>query len=92
MVYRSDQESLLKNFVKASVLRAGAINEEKSDDDEVFIAIPEYSAVGGSASNGKAERAVQQVEDLLRTHTLALEARIQRGVPSVHPVIFWLPE
>ena len=34
---------------------------------EIEQMVPENSAVGESASNGKAERALQQVEDMLRT-------------------------
>ena len=90
MVYKSDQESALKNFVKASVRRAGATIEESSGDDEVFTAIPEYSAVGESASNGKAERAIQQVEDLTRTLKSALEARIGARIGSTHPMFAWM--
>ena len=47
LVYKSDQESSLKNFIKASVQRAGATIDEDPEDAEVLTAIPEYSAVGG---------------------------------------------
>ena len=36
------------------------------DDPVVQQAVPEYSAVGAVASNGRAERAIQAFEDLLR--------------------------
>ena len=55
-------------------------------------AVPENSAVGESASNGRAERTVQEVEDLLRVHKLALEAHIGVQIPSRHPVVRWLVE
>ena len=54
------------------------------------ITVPENSAVGSSASNGRAERTVQIVEDLLRTMKSALENRIKALVPCSHPVIAWM--
>ena len=54
--------------------------------------VPEWSAVGESASNGKAERTVQQVEDLLRTYLHALESRLKTPVPSNSPTVRWLVE
>ena len=64
----------------------------RSGEFEAFDAVAEYSAVGESASNGRAERAVQVVEDLLRTLKSALETRIKCRVPSQHPVLKWLIE
>ena len=52
-------------------------------------AVREFSAVGESASNGRAERAVQMVEDQMRIGKSALEAR--RG-PCSHPIIRWMVE
>ena len=54
LVYKTDQESSLKSAIEEALRRVG-----KSGTFEAFEAIPEYSAVGESASNGKAERAVQ---------------------------------
>ena len=48
-------------------------------------AVPETSSPGESQSNGAAERCIQMVEDLLRTHKLALEDRIQARVPGTPP-------
>ena len=39
----------------------------KSGVLESYESVPEYSAVGASPSNGRAERAVQTIEDQLRT-------------------------
>ena len=61
LVYKSDQESALKAFVDAALKQIGGTSKE--DDDLVTCAVPEYSAVGESASNGKAERTIQQIED-----------------------------
>ena len=54
--------------------------------------VPEASAVGESARNARAERTVQAVEDLLRVHKHALEARIGKRIPSEHAVRRWLVE
>ena len=71
----------MKSAIEQALRRVG-----RSGTFEAFEDIPEYSAVGESASNGKAERAVEAVEDLLRTLGSALEARIQRKLPLHHHV------
>ena len=55
-------------------------------------AIPENSAVGASASNGRAERAVQTFEDLCRTYKSALDTRITATVLCTLPIFRWLVE
>ena len=50
-------------------------------------AVPEVSAVGQSASNSRAERAVQQLEDLVRTYKSAVEARMDCKLKSDHPLL-----
>ena len=52
----------------------------------------ENSKVKDSQSNGRAERAVQEHEGLVRTMKLALERRLGRKVHSTHPVMNWLVE
>ena len=54
--------------------------------------MPEASAVGESLSNGKAENAVQRLEDMVRTYKAALEDHIGYRIPSKHPVIRWSVE
>lgn len=54
--------------------------------DEFLQLVPELSAVGESPSNGKAERTVQTVEDMVRTYLSALEGRLQGRVNSDSPV------
>ena len=61
MVYKTDQENAIKSYVDDAIKQAGV--SILVDDDAVLEAVPEYSAVGESASNGKAERAVQMLED-----------------------------
>ena len=61
-------------------------------EDKWVGAIPEHSAVGESQSNGKAERAVRHVEDLVRCHKAHLEDSLGKTIPVHHPVISWLIE
>ena len=48
--------------------------------------------VGDSAGNGVAERAVQSIKKLLRTHKLALERRLKTKISVKHPIFAWLVE
>ena len=71
--------------------------KRQPESDEAFAsgvsqAVAEFSAVGESASNGRAERTVQAVEDLLRTLKSALEARIKTRIPAEHAIMRWLVE
>ena len=50
------------------------------------IAVQGKQTVGESQSNGRAERAVQAVENVLRVHQLALEARTETRICSKHPL------
>ena len=54
--------------------------------------VPEYSAVGESLGNSKAERAIQTFEDLLSTYVHALEARLKSKLNTRWPVVRWLVE
>ena len=54
--------------------------------------VPEASSVGESQSNGLAEKAVQQLEDILRTYKSALETRIGARIESTSPVMRWMVE
>ena len=55
-------------------------------------AVPEHSAVGQSASNSRAERSVQRVEDHIRTLLGELESRVSHQFEANHPVISWMVE
>ena len=81
----SDQESPLRTLFEHAIHLAGA-------SGELVEAIPERSAVGESQSNGKAERAVQEAEDNIRTMKLALEERLGCRLGSQSPVMKWLCE
>ena len=101
-VYKCDQErsldalsdaaiekTLMVQLVEEAAQRSGK-SAAPVDGDDVRIAAPENSAVGESQSNGKAERAVQTVEDQIRTVKLALEARIGARIPCNHPIMHWV--
>ena len=87
MVYKTDQESALRSTIEEALRRTG-----RSGVFESFEAVPELSAVGESASNGKAERAVQTFEDQLRTLKSALDSRLKQKVPVNHPLMNWRVE
>ena len=81
-VVKSDQESSIVAMLEQAIRRSGRHGS----------VVPEASAVGESASNSRAERTIQSVEDLLRVHKHALEARIRARVPSDSPTLKWLVE
>ena len=89
--YRSDQEKSLLALVEEAIALSGR-EARAANDEEVVNAAPELSSVGESQSNGKAERGVQLVEDLIRTLKSAFEARICRRLSSTHPVMLWMVE
>ena len=53
-------------------------------------AIPEASPVGESQSNGRADRAMQQVEDQTRTLLGELEERIAQPLKPTVPMLSWI--
>ena len=91
-VYKSDQESSIKAVMIEALM--SIMNEaiRRTGTSGEFVPVPENSAVGASASNGRAERAVQAVEDLVRTLKAALESHLNWKMPVVHPVFRWLVE
>ena len=91
LVYKSDQEPAIRAALEAALKQIGRTADPRSDE-EVLQMVPEASAPGESPSNGRAERAVQMVEDMLRTYLHALEYRLKRKIPSQHPVVRWLYE
>ena len=91
MVYKSDQEPALKATVEYALTKIGRTGDAKGGDDFLQL-VPEYSAVGESPSNGRAERAIQTIEDMVRTYLHALEGRIKTKVSTAWPVVRWLVE
>ena len=90
-VYKSDKESSIIALMDEAIRKSGRAGHHMPEDVPV-LGVPENSAVGESQSNGRAERAVQTVEDLLRTHKLALESKVKARAPSDHAVLRWLVE
>ena len=76
----------------AEAIRRSNRAGEGRPTDEVIQMLPDWSAVGESASNGRAERTVQQVEDLLHTYLHALESRIKTAVNTSSPIVRWMVE
>ena len=68
------------------------VPEEPEAPLTATAAVPEESAPGESASNGAAERAIQMVEDQLRTMKHALEARLGVKIPCSHQIMRWMLE
>ena len=60
--------------------------------DSAQIGVPEHSHPGESASNGKAERAVQAVVDHIRTLKAAFEDRYNVRLGNSHPLFHWMVE
>ena len=48
------------------------------------------SRVGDSSSNGRVERAIQELQGLVRTMNFALEVRLKQRMSIVHPLAPWL--
>ena len=85
LVYMADQESALATLMENAIQKA-------SISGELVSAVPEHSPVGDSQSNGRAERAVQEAEDMLRCMKLAIEERLIAKITSTTPILKWLCE
>ena len=83
IIVKSDQENALLDLIK----EVKKMRESKNRET-----LCENSKVYDSQSNGEAERAVQSVECIVRTHKLALEKSLNRVIPCKHPIMTWLVE
>ena len=93
--YRSDRKPAIRALLLAAALEAGIPDDRIEDLSEPIVecvAVPGGSHPGESASNGAAGRAIQMVEDQLRTMKLALEHRLEAKIPCHHPLIRWMIE
>ena len=77
LVFKIDQESSINVMVDDALRRIA-----KSGVFESYESVPECAAVCASPSNGRAERAVQTIEDQLRTLKFAIESRTDSRVRS----------
>ena len=85
-VYKCDQESSIRALMDESIKQCGRAGNWTDST------VPENSAVGSSASNARAERSVQMIEDQTRTLKAALESRASCKIPCHHPLFRWLIE
>ena len=85
MVHMADQERSLGAMITSAM-------DLLSGSSEWAGAVRENSAVGESQSNGKAEAAVQAIEDQIRVMKAALESRLSVRIPSNHPGMKWMVE
>ena len=88
IVYTSYEE----NAVVAVIREALRLSQTPGDHNHGVLvrAVPEVSAVGQSASNSSSERAVQQLEELVRTYKSAIEARMDCKLQTDHPLLHWI--
>ena len=91
IIYKNDQEPALCATVAEAIRRSNRSGYGRPAAEAIQM-VPEWGAVGEGPSNGKAERTVQLVEDLLRTYLHALGGRLQTPVPSESPVVRWCVE
>ena len=90
MVYRTDQEASIRSLFEEAFRKSQRQGSLYNARLEQFT--PAAPAVGESQSNGKAENAVQRVEDLVRTYQAALGSRLKCKVPIGHPIMRWMVE
>ena len=83
---KSDNEKAILKLLRDSLL---SMRVEIPDMEQLQ---EENAVTYDSKSNGDAENAVKQVQKQLRTLKLCLEKRLQRRIPTSHPVVTWLVE
>jgi hypothetical protein len=80
IILKADQEPAIVDLVN------GVIDKRAEET------LPEFSPVGDHRANGVAERAVQEVEDQVRTMKGALQRRLGVAIETSHPVMTWMIE
>ena len=90
MVYKSDQEFGLRALFEDAFTKS--TRQGELFNPRLQQIAPEASAVGESHSNGRAEIAVQKLEDLLRTLKSALETNAQLRIEATSPLMMWMVE
>ena len=81
VVLKSDQQNPILDV----------LNDVGRESDSA-VTLVKSSPKGESQSNGIAERAVQDLEEGIRTHKLDLEAKLKTPVRISHPCISWMVE
>ena len=80
LIFKSDQEPAIRELI-------AAVRRERPVGVEIMI---EESPVGEHQSNGEVERAIQSVQEMMRTMKLALQSRYKSRIRSDHPILPWL--
>ena len=86
VILKSDQENAVLDVLNS------VCKERGKEGGDPNITLVEASPKGESQSNGVAERAVQDIEDGVRTHKLDLEAKAGQPIPITHDIIPWMVE
>lgn len=86
VILKSDQENAVLDVLNNLCKVRGRDNDGKN------ITMVESSPKGESQSNGVAERAVQDIEEGVRTHKLDLESKVGELTPITRAIIPWMIE
>ena len=78
---RGDQEPAIRDLLKA-------VAEHRAPAHTVVEHSPAYD----SRANGFVERSVRSLEEMIRTHKLALESRVKAKIPVEHKIMAWVVE
>jgi len=81
VVLKGDQEPALVALIEDVIKQRGSSRT-----------VPEWSPTGESQANGLAERGVQTIEGLVRSHKLELEEKLGEKIPIEKPIIAWMIE
>ena len=79
VIIKSDQEASITDMAK-----------EIAKNRSGFGTAIEHSKVGDSNSNGKVERAIQDLKGLIRTLRSALEEKTEQKITLSHPIVPWM--
>ena len=82
LVIKCDQENAIKDVQEEFIRRR--------KDDMNLGSVREHSRVGDSNSNGRTERAVQEVCGMVRTLRIAIELETSRHIGVKHPIVPWM--
>ncbi|MBV61870.1 MAG: hypothetical protein CMH65_11270 [Nevskiales bacterium] len=88
---KSDNEPAILALLKESLIDL-RVAVHDADADAQQVVQEEHPTAYDKGSNGLAEGAVKTVQGMTRTLKLDLENRLQRSIPSDHPLIHWLVE
>ena len=80
-----EEEVIVKEPAAREMIAAA--RRERPFGVEIMI---EESPVGEPQSNGEVERAIQSVQEMMRTMKLALQSRYKSRIRSDHPILPWL--